>query len=59
MDKEILGFYKNYMLVKGDNLCFVTNRTERKIIFQGDEESASKFFTMLIANFINEKLERT
>lgn len=60
MDKnDIIGFYKNYILVRvGEQFC-VVNRVERKTLFKGTEEEATKTFTLLIANFINDDLRKT
>ena len=52
--KNIIGYYKNWILVEQDGMFYVTARQERKVLFKGDEEGANKVFVMLIANFINE-----
>ena len=56
--KNIVGFYKNWILVEQDGVFYVTSRQPKKILFKGDEEGANKVFTMLIANFINEELTK-
>ena len=56
---DIIGFYKNWILIKvGEQFC-VVNRAARKTLFEGSEEDATKTFTMLIANFINDELQKT
>ena len=57
MQDKILGFYEKFMIVERGEICFVTNRSERKILFKGSKEEAKKYFVMIIANFINEKGE--
>lgn len=51
---NIIGFYKNLLLVKRDGSYFVVDREKRKILFKGTEEECSKTFIMLAAGFINE-----
>ena len=56
--QNIIGYYKNWLLVKLDETYAVVKRksdTEKaKILFAGSEDSATKVFTMLIGNFIDE-----
>lgn len=52
---NIIGFYKNYRLVEQDGKYLVVNKQERRVVFAGDEETASKLFIMLAAEFIDEK----
>jgi hypothetical protein len=56
--KDIIGFYKNWTLVEQNGKFYVVDRTERKVLFKGTEEEATKTFTMLVANFINNDLEK-
>ena len=51
---KIIGFYKNWSLVNKEGVFYVVNRTEKKVLFKGTEDEASKIFIMLAANFINE-----
>ena len=51
---HILGFYKDLTLVKKEENYYVVNTRDKKILFKGDEDQASKHFIMLVANFINE-----
>ena len=51
---HILGFYKDLILVEKEENYYVVNRRDKKILFRGDEDQASKYFIMLAANFINE-----
>ena len=55
--QKIIGFYKNYTLAEQDGTFYVVNRQERKILFKGCEEEATKAFVMLCAKFINENME--
>lgn len=57
MERNITGFYKNYILFEQNGLFHVVNRQAQKILFKGSEEKASKIFIMLVANFINEELK--
>ena len=50
----ILGFYKDLTLSKKEENYYVVNTRDKKILFKGDEDQASKYFIMLVANFINE-----
>lgn len=56
--QNIIGYYKNWLLVELDETFAVVKRktaTEKaKVLFSGSEDSATKMFTMLIANFIDE-----
>lgn len=54
---NIKGYYEQYLLVEQNDLYLVVNRQEKKVVFRGDEQNASKLFLMLAANFINEKGE--
>ena len=56
--KNIIGFYKNWVLVEQNDKFYVVNRAERKVLFRGAEEEAHKNFVMLVANFINEDLQK-
>lgn len=51
---HILGFYKDLTLVEKEENYYVVNTRDKKILFKGDEDQASKHFIMLVANFINE-----
>ena len=51
---DIIGFYKQFELVRDGDVYFVVNRNERKILFKGNEEDATKIFIMLSAKFIEE-----
>ena len=56
--QNIIGYYKNWLLVELNNTYAVVKRktaTEKaKVLFSGSEDSATKIFTMLIGNFIDE-----
>lgn len=55
---NIIGYYKNWCLVERGNKYAVVNRPDKKVVFTStDEESATKVFVMLLAEFINEKGE--
>ena len=51
---HIIGFYKDLTLVEKEKNYYVVNKRDKKILFKGDEDQASKYFIMLVANFINE-----
>ena len=51
---HIIGFYKDLTLVEKEKNYYVVNKRDEKILFKGDEDQASKYFIMLVANFINE-----
>ena len=51
---HILGFYKDLTLLEKEENYYVVNKCDKKILFKGDEDQASKHFIMLVANFINE-----
>ena len=51
---RIIGFYKDLTLVEKEENYYVVNKCDKKILFKGDEDQASKYFIMLVANFINE-----
>ena len=51
---RILGFYKDLTLVEKEEDYYVVNKCDKKILFKGDENQASKYFIMLVANFIND-----
>ena len=55
---RILGFYKDLTLSKKEENYYVVNTRDKKILFKGDEDQASKYFIMLVANFINENRTR-
>jgi hypothetical protein len=50
---NILGFYSklNLTLVEKDGVCFVVDKSKRKIIAKGSEEECTKLFVMIIAGF--------
>lgn len=51
---HIIGFYKDLTLVEKEENYYVVNKHDKKILFKGDEDQASKYFIMLVAKFINE-----
>ena len=51
---HIISFYKDLTLVEKEKNYYVVNKRDKKILFKGDEDQASKYFIMLVANFINE-----
>lgn len=52
---NIIGFYKDWTLVDKEGAYYVVNRRDKKILFKGTEEQASKIFIMLVGNFITEE----
>ena len=56
--QNIIGYYKNWLLVELDETYAVVKRktsTEKaKVLYSGSEDNATKIFTMLITNFIDE-----
>ena len=52
---NIIGFYKDWTLVDKEGTYYVVNRRDKKILFEGTEDLASKTFIMLVANFITEE----
>lgn len=55
---NIIGFYKDYNLIEQNNNYLVVNRRDKKVLFKGEEEEASKMFIMLSAKFIDENLKK-
>lgn len=55
---EIIGFYKNWSLVEKNGEYFVVDRRDKTVVFKGDKEKADKYFFMIAANYINEKLQK-
>ena len=55
---NIIGYYKHLNLVEKDGLYLVVNRQDKKVLFNGSEESANKYFIMLVAGFIDETFNK-
>lgn len=55
---NIIGFYKDFTLIEENGNYRVVNRRDKKVLFKGEEEAASKIFIMLSAKFIDENLKR-
>ena len=56
--QNIIGYYKSWLLIERDGIYAIVKRknaTEKvTVLFSGSEEDATKIFTMLIANYIDE-----
>ena len=55
---NILGWHKksNVTLIEKDDTYFVIDKQEKKILYQGDEETCNKLFIMMVAGFIENEL---
>ena len=55
---NILGWHKksNVTLIEKDDTYFVIDKQEKKILYQGDEETWNKLFIMMVAGFIENEL---
>lgn len=51
---DMIAFYDklNIALVEKNGMYFVVDRKEKTILYQGDEETCTKAFVMLMAGFI-------
>ena len=58
IDMNILGWHKksNVTLIEKDDTYFVVDKQEKKILYQGDEETCNKLFIMMVAGFIENEL---
>ena len=58
IDMNILGWHKksNVTLIEKDDTYFVIDKQEKKILYQGDEETCNKLFIMMVAGFIENEL---
>ena len=54
---NILGWHKksNVTLIEKDDTYFVIDKQEKKILYQGDEETCNKLFIMMVAGFIEKE----
>ena len=55
---NILGWHKksNVTLIeKDDEYLVVVDKQEKKILYQGDEETCNKLFIMIVAGFIEKE----
>lgn len=58
--RNIIGFYKKFMLVEEDDIYFVVNRQDKRIVcISTDEEEANKIFIMLSKECINDDFKET
>ena len=55
---NILGWHKksNIVLIEKDDTYLVVDKQEKKILYQGDEETCNKLFIMMVAGFIENEL---
>lgn len=53
---NIIGYYKDWTLVEKDGDYLVINRPDKKILYKGSEDQASRYFIMLVADFIDENM---
>ena len=55
---NILGWHKksNMVLIEKDDTYLVVDKQEKKILYQGDEETCNKLFIMMIVGFIENGL---
>lgn len=51
--QQIIGYYKNWLLVELNGFYYVVRRKER-VLCKGSEEFATKVFVMLIDGFITD-----
>ena len=58
IDMNILGWHKksNIILIEKDGTYLVVDKQEKKILYQGDEETCNKLFIMMIIGFIENGL---
>lgn len=52
--QNIIGYYKQWLLVEKDGFYYIVRRKER-ILFKGTEALATKAFGLLIADAITEE----
>ena len=54
---NILGWHKksNMILIEKDGTYLVVDKQEKKILYQGDEETCNKLFIMIVAGFIEKE----
>ena len=55
---NILGWHKksNVTLIEKDDEYLVIDKQEKKILYQGDEETCNKLFIVMVARFIENEL---
>ena len=55
---NILGWHKksNITLIEKDDEYLVVDKREKKILYQGDEETCNKIFIIMVARFIENEL---
>ena len=51
---SIIVYYKQWALLEKDGEYLVIDKPDKKILYIGPEEHATKIFVMLIAGFIDE-----
>ena len=57
INMNILGWHKksNVTLIEKDDEYLVVDKQEKKILYQGDEETCNKLFIMIVAGFIEKE----